>query len=130
MVYILLIIAALAVYFILLHYHFGNHSYTPPSPSVSIFTQPANKWCTAIEKSDHLKSLYWFSLRLDRLTIANNCCELCHSRTKLEAHHITYNRLLAEDVIDIRMLCRTCHQAQHDHYGYNRDTMYFPLVKA
>lgn len=37
-------------------------------------------------------------------------CELCGSTKHIHVHHLTYERLYDELIIDLQPLCRTCHE--------------------
>ncbi len=79
-------------------------------------------------KLAYLNSQEWRTIKQLRMVIADNKCESCGSPTNLQCHHLTYERLTNEDVADLRILCGSCHQALHDHYGYDRTTTYLPLT--
>jgi len=59
----------------------------------------------------YLKSHAWKQRRWGVLRRAGNKCQLCPATTHLEVHHVTYNRVGAERIEDMRCLCRTCHQS-------------------
>ena len=84
----------------------------------------SNQFCTAQEKSEHMQSQYWFDLKQYRLALANYVCESCGTSGPLELHHVDYSNLLAENINDVRVICRQCHQAIHDRLGYSRETYY------
>ena len=86
----------------------------------------SNQFCTAQEKSEHMQSQYWFNLKQYRLALANYVCESCGTSGPLELHHVDYSNLLAENINDVRVICRQCHQAVHNRLGYNRTTL-FPI---
>ena len=88
-----------------------------------------NPYMSHEDKLAHLDSPYWRQLKLDRLALANNQCELCNSTHSLQLHHTNYIRLGCEKLSDVVILCNECHQRQHDHHGYSRETIYYPLVK-
>lgn len=79
-------------------------------------------------KLSYLQSAEWQNLKKQRLTIAQHKCEYCDSTHNLHLHHVTYERLTQELLSDVVILCKSCHQRQHDHYGYNRTTNYLNLV--
>lgn len=81
------------------------------------------------DKIEYMKSQQWISLKNMILIIQNNKCCLCEANERLETHHTTYKRLGNELWSDLQLLCRDCHQAQHDEYGYDRETTYLPLIK-
>jgi len=75
-------------------------------------------------KRQYLQSIEWEALKLLRLIIAKDRCECCGSTTRLELHHVTYERLTNEDIDDVRIVCRSCHQNIHDKLGTDRTTKY------
>jgi phage terminase large subunit GpA-like protein len=42
----------------------------------------------------------------------NNCCT-CGSRYNLQVHHRNYKNLYKETMIDVMLLCETCHDEHH-----------------
>ena len=88
-----------------------------------------DQFMTAEQKLQHLKSDYWKNLKETKIFFTQNRCELCFSEGILHLHHITYIRLGCENIKDVVLLCHKCHQRQHDHYGYDRTTEYYPLIK-
>ena len=80
-----------------------------------------NMFATAEEKAKYLKSQKWLILKAKRLRIADRRCEKCGIGTRqLHLHHITYERLLDEDINDLRILCSKCHSELHQRLGYSR----------
>ena len=79
-------------------------------------------------KRQYFKSDDWHNLKLKRLKLSNNQCEAenCFNIKNLELHHRWYSNLGNEDIDDVRIVCRQCHQAVHDKYGYDK-TEYFPI---
>jgi hypothetical protein len=57
---------------------------------------------------------YWQSLRYRRLVLCNRKCEApgCNNAAS-DCHHLHYDTLGFEEIDDVRMLCRECHDAQH-----------------
>ena len=84
----------------------------------------SNQFCTAQEKSEHMQSQYWFNLKQYRLALANYVCESCGTSGPLELHHVDYSNLLAENINDVRVICRQCHQTVHNRLGYDRTTIF------
>ncbi len=77
----------------------------------------SNEWYEF--KRNYLQSDKWQALRQKRFKKDNYCCFSCKQSLPLELHHITYKRLGNEHLNDVRSLCRDCHQAIHDKYGYD-----------
>ena len=61
------------------------------------------------------KSRHWAALRCKILRIKQRC-EICGSSEKLELHHKTYDSLGHEQLIDMAVLCKLCHNALHKTY--------------
>jgi predicted HNH restriction endonuclease len=70
-----------------------------------------------------LRSPRWRQLKWRRIQIAEFRCEKCGaefrgSRAKramryFDLHHLHYRRVGAEDINDVQVLCRGCHEAVH-----------------
>jgi 5-methylcytosine-specific restriction endonuclease McrA len=57
----------------------------------------------------YLHSRVWRTLRAKKLAEAKYRCQNCGSRTRLEVHHKTYERLGHERLSDLAVLCSICH---------------------
>jgi restriction endonuclease Mrr len=69
----------------------------------------------------YLKTPEWRRTRAAALLRAGNSCSLDVTHTDgLEVHHRTYERLGAELVTDLAVLCHSCHQLHHNEYGRPR----------
>jgi len=79
-------------------------------------------------KEKYLQSNEWRKLKSRRLKLANNKCEAknCSNTKNLDLHHIDYDSLGHEDINDVRIVCRKCHNELHELLGYNREG-YFPI---
>jgi hypothetical protein len=65
----------------------------------------------------YLRSEAWSAKRQAAIRRAGGRCQLCNRSGPLEVHHRTYERLGHERDDDLIVLCRSCHQAFHDHRG-------------
>lgn len=75
-----------------------------------------------------LRSKRWRQLKWRRLVLAGFACERCHTEfvgrgpkqamRYFELHHITYERVGAEWLDDVRVLCKACHGIVHDRLGF------------
>lgn len=62
----------------------------------------------------YLESLWWKTIRNERLRVDNYTCVVCKSKSKLQVHHITYKSLYGEDVLnDLMTVCNKCHERIH-----------------
>lgn len=66
-------------------------------------------------RSVYLKSVHWQDLRYKKLDKAGYQCEKCGAKNViLDTHHKTYKRLGFELMRDLEVLCRSCHNEEHD----------------
>lgn len=63
---------------------------------------------------DYLASEAWRIRRELALEAAGYACQLCPATRSLDVHHRTYERLFAERLADLTVLCRKCHAKFHD----------------
>jgi hypothetical protein len=63
--------------------------------------------------SDYLQSDVWKRTRELALEYYGNACCVCNSRTSLDVHHRTYERLGHERLTDLAVLCRDHHATFH-----------------
>jgi restriction endonuclease Mrr len=80
----------------------------------------------------YLRTPEWRRTRAAALLRAGYACSLDVSHTEdLEVHHRTYERLGAELVSDLAVLCHSCHQLHHNEYGRpRRELQALPLQTA
>ena len=67
------------------------------------------KWYT-----EYLASNGWRERRSLARQAAGQACERCGKRGLLHVHHLTYERVGAEWLSDLEVLCPTCHTQEHD----------------
>ena len=105
---------------------------TPLVKHAPIVFKQSNQFMSREAKQAHLTSQFWKDLKQQRLVVANHTCEVdgCTNTSRLECHHLDYTDLGFESIDDVVVLCRACHQAQHDHYGYDRLTDYSTIIKG
>ncbi len=65
-------------------------------------------------RNGYLKSDHWQDGLRKKLKQAGYKCEICHKKTKLDIHHLTYIRLGDERLGDLQALCRSCHRKEHN----------------
>ncbi len=61
----------------------------------------------------YLRSPEWQAKRVQALARALNRCQVCNVGTRLDVHHRTYERFGDEDLDDLTVLCRPCHEIFH-----------------
>jgi hypothetical protein len=63
--------------------------------------------------SAYLLSDKWKRLKAKIYKERGRICQLCHSRTNLVIHHLTYSRVMEELDRDLIIVCSTCHDLLH-----------------
>lgn len=63
---------------------------------------------------------YWKNLRRGMVEIAGECCELCAAKGPwgLQVHHLSYERVGAEEFADLVVLCWSCHADVREFPGF------------
>ena len=65
----------------------------------------------------YIRSKEWQELKLDLIAARGVKCERCDKAftnpSKLQVHHLTYDRLFNEVASDLQLLCRHCHKVVH-----------------
>jgi 5-methylcytosine-specific restriction endonuclease McrA len=62
---------------------------------------------------EYLASPAWQRTRRQALLRADFTCARCRATTRLQVHHVTYQRLGDEWPDDLEVLCAACHHAAH-----------------
>lgn len=68
----------------------------------------------------YIGSGVWLQKRLLALKERGRLCEACACAKNLHVHHVTYERLGAEEVSDLRILCENCHDRLHIAFDESR----------
>jgi 5-methylcytosine-specific restriction endonuclease McrA len=76
----------------------------------------------------YLDSPEWATRRIERLELAGGLCEDCDAQAT-HVHHLTYRRVGAERLHDLRALCANCHAIRHGHMC-GRDATFADRVAA
>lgn len=66
------------------------------------------------EYHEYLASPEWQALRVQALERDGYACRVCNSSKQLDVHHRTYERFSHEDLNDLTVLCRKCHEKHHN----------------
>lgn len=62
----------------------------------------------------YLKSAEWKLKRKQLFNERGKKCERCGATKKLQVHHVTYKRIFNEALEDLEVLCKPCHQKEHN----------------
>lgn len=85
----------------------------------------------AMPYRQYLRTPEWKRTRAAALLRAGNACSLDVTHTEnLEVHHRTYERLGAELMSDLTVLCHACHQLYHGENGRPRRKQSAKLAKS
>lgn len=86
------------------------------------FRQKDDKWRIRYER--HLRSDKWAIICEKICRRDNGTCQGCLDSKGHHVHHLTYDRMGDELLIDLVLLCRTCHAKVHPHMteGYDDST--------
>ena len=64
----------------------------------------------------YINSNAWASFRKEAFKHHGKMCNRCHrDELPVEVHHLTYERLFKELLMDVEILCKYCHQKEHTH---------------
>ena len=104
--------------------YLASHSTSDSTPKLDIKPE-----LIKIMKKSYLQSEQWQNLREACMKRSNYTCEACGiDGVPLEVHHLHYRTFTKESTSDLVCVCRHCHQAIHDKYGYDY-TSEFPVIK-
>lgn len=63
--------------------------------------------------AEYLQTPEWQEMRRFALEAAGHRCQVCNSAKSLQVHHRTYERRGHEDLQDLTVLCKSCHELYH-----------------
>jgi hypothetical protein len=76
--------------------------------------------CRRAQYDAYLLTDDWRDKRRERLIVDDHQCQLrlpgCLGKAS-QVHHVTYDRLFAEELEDLLSVCQPCHQKRHAHAG-------------
>jgi 5-methylcytosine-specific restriction endonuclease McrA len=61
----------------------------------------------------YLRTAHWAAVRHRALAVAEHRCFYCSATDHLDVHHLSYKRRGCELDEDLIVLCRTCHDIEH-----------------
>ena len=65
------------------------------------------------EYKKYLLSDEWAKLKIDLFNFRGKKCEKCGSKKQICVHHLTYKNIYKEELSDLVILCRNCHEKEH-----------------
>ena len=69
------------------------------------------------EYQNYLLSDEWKQTKEKAYKFHGRKCQKCKSETNLQVHHATYEHIYSESMLDMVVLCETCHDLLHKTYG-------------
>lgn len=81
-------------------------------------------------REEYLRSSWWLHRREVALKRAGRKCGPCGASTRLQVHHLSYDRLGAELDSDLEVLCDPCHEKHHFDESRRHDVrLYLKLAR-
>ena len=92
----------------------GDGSKLSPYEMLDTSQHPRFAAVTDEMKAAYYMTPWWNAVRSRRLEIDGRVCVLCRCSDKpLLCHHVTYERLFAEEISDLLTVCDPCHEKIH-----------------
>ena len=99
-----------------------GHGPIPPEPKAaivndgkSIKVQRCDQWQRRyVDYKDYLESELWAVIKRVVFKIRGYRCEICGTAKNLTVHHLTYDRIGAEELEDLLVVCKSCHRKIHE----------------
>jgi len=66
-----------------------------------------------VSYSEYLKTEHWRNTRKLAVVLYGHRCAVCNRPRALHVHHKTYENVGREPLIDLTLLCKTCHRVVH-----------------
>jgi hypothetical protein len=81
-------------------------------------------------REQYLRTSWWLHRREVALKKAGRKCAQCGASTRLQVHHLSYDRLGAERDSDLEVLCDPCHEKHHFDESRRHDVrLYLKLAR-
>lgn len=78
----------------------------------------------------YIRSEEWRKKAAEKRAEVGHCCELCSSSKSLQVHHLTYERLGAELMGDLQVLCGDCHMRAHGIEMVFKDGQWVKVIRC
>lgn len=91
----------------------------PPLPNPLLPLHDARKYQKPLPYADYLRTEHWRITRLRMFKRVGKRCQQCGATDKIQVHHTSYRHLWYEWQADLRVLCATCHEIEHDLFEYH-----------
>ena len=68
-------------------------------------------------KAAYYQLPHWLKVRSERAAMDGHKCVLCRALDDLRCHHVCYEKIFDEPLVDLLTLCDGCHDRVHNHCG-------------
>lgn len=92
----------------------GDGSVTSPYFMEDARQLPCLARVTPEMKEAYYQTPHWHAVRVARRSLDRDSCVACSAVECLQCHHLTYQRLFAEELRDLLTLCESCHRMVHE----------------
>lgn len=79
------------------------------------------------EYLQYLKTKHWANKKEELFSVRGTACEICASNSYLQVHHLSYEHIYNEPLIELQILCRKCHRL---HHGLGKNLDFVQVYKA
>jgi hypothetical protein len=95
----------------------GDGSIRKPYCMDDVCQCPALARVTPEMKVTYYQLPHWLKVKSERSAMDDHQCVLCRSSDDLRCHHVCYEKLFYEPLVDLLTLCDGCHDRVHRHCG-------------
>jgi len=72
------------------------------------------KYYKPMDYSEYLSTNHWKETKKKRLEMDGFKCQICGSAKNLNVHHLTYESIGFEEMLDLVTVCKDCHEKLHE----------------
>jgi len=95
----------------------GDGSIRKPYRMDDVRQRPTLARVTPEMKAAYYQLPHWLKVKAERAAMDMHRCVLCRTVEELRCHHVCYEKLFAEPIVDLLTLCDGCHDRVHSHCG-------------
>ena len=95
----------------------GDGSIRKPYRLDDVQQMPSLARVTLEMKAAYYHLPHWIKAKQDRSLMDGHQCVLCRCGDELRCHHVCYEKLFGEPLVDLLTLCQGCHERVHNHCG-------------
>jgi hypothetical protein len=108
----------------------GDGSIRKPYCMDDVCQCPALARVTPEMKVTYYQLPHWLKVKSERSAMDDHQCVLCRSSDDLRCHHVCYEKLFYEPLVDLLTLCDGCHDRVHRHCGLKLPAAEFEVKYA